>query len=357
MRARALLLAALAALAACSVATEGAPCRDAVSCPVDQACGADLRCSAKALACTRCMPGETACVSGGVATCAVAADGVCADFANPVAPGPHQRCDAPSPGVAQLACVPSACSVSGSVCVGALAEQPCDVDAAGCLYPTGEPQACLGIATCAGVDGQGKCQCPAPALHAGGGCATAGDVSCDAAKRSVLECKVDAASGCRAWSARTDCSTGAAVPGLVCGGPASAEGCVCPAAGTTAYVDAGRTAVPGLLATGAASPAACRFGDLTPIATAPAKSTVVVTGAPQIFTDAPPLVPAGVTLTTESALAPETKGQWVLELSRPLVLGEGATLSGSSSGRHPRRPPRSTPSRRPARRSRRPPRR
>lgn len=66
--ARALAIAAALALAACSVEVEGAGCRvpgAAEDCPSGQACGNDLRCSARALACeaaaTRCAPGTTRC--------------------------------------------------------------------------------------------------------------------------------------------------------------------------------------------------------------------------------------------------------------------------------------------------------
>jgi hypothetical protein len=55
-----LLLAGAAALAgACTVEVDGAPCRATADCPAGQACGNDLRCSARALACqaSRCTPG------------------------------------------------------------------------------------------------------------------------------------------------------------------------------------------------------------------------------------------------------------------------------------------------------------
>lgn len=63
---RPLALAATLLLGACAVDVDGAPC--AVSgavddCPAGQACGNDLRCSARALACaaSRCTPGEGSC--------------------------------------------------------------------------------------------------------------------------------------------------------------------------------------------------------------------------------------------------------------------------------------------------------
>lgn len=95
---------ALAAIVACQVSTEGAPCRDDGSCPSGQRCGGDRRCSVKAASCTACADGETICVAGGLATCAVAPDGICRAFGAPVAPGPRQVCDASTPGAAQILC-------------------------------------------------------------------------------------------------------------------------------------------------------------------------------------------------------------------------------------------------------------
>lgn len=72
---------ALAALAACRVDVDGAPCAGAgtsADCPDGQACGNDLRCSARALACaaSRCAPGAREC-AGAIARACSAADPVC----------------------------------------------------------------------------------------------------------------------------------------------------------------------------------------------------------------------------------------------------------------------------------------
>lgn len=65
---RALVILAALALAACRVDVEGAPCGEPGSiddCPSGQACGNDLRCSERAMACAaaalRCTPGATRC--------------------------------------------------------------------------------------------------------------------------------------------------------------------------------------------------------------------------------------------------------------------------------------------------------
>jgi hypothetical protein len=68
----------------CSVDLNGAPCAvagETADCPDRQACGNDLRCSARALACvaTRCAPGATECIDGraNARRCDRAADPVC----------------------------------------------------------------------------------------------------------------------------------------------------------------------------------------------------------------------------------------------------------------------------------------
>lgn len=82
LRAR-LALAAALLFAACQVDVDGAPCRgpgSAADCPDGQACGNDLRCSARALACatSRCNPGVTECADTTKARrCDGIADRVC----------------------------------------------------------------------------------------------------------------------------------------------------------------------------------------------------------------------------------------------------------------------------------------
>ncbi len=78
-----LALAAALLVAACQVDVDGAPCRgpgSTADCPDGQACGNDLRCSARALACatSRCTPGDLGCdgTARAVVVC-TAADPVC----------------------------------------------------------------------------------------------------------------------------------------------------------------------------------------------------------------------------------------------------------------------------------------
>ena len=77
-----LALAAALLLAGCEVDVDGAPCAavgEISDCPDAQACGNDLRCSARALACasSRCTPGESMCRDGATAVRCTARDAVC----------------------------------------------------------------------------------------------------------------------------------------------------------------------------------------------------------------------------------------------------------------------------------------
>jgi hypothetical protein len=156
--------AALALLAAaCGVSVEGAPCSTDASCPADQVCGADLRCSTAAPLCTHCRPGDTACRDGGLATCAAAANGICADFGEPALPGPHQVCEDVSPGTAHLACAPSSCTAAGSFCTASDAYEACEIDAAsGCAFAAAVTT-CAPGKTCAEPQ-PGRAQCHGSAL-------------------------------------------------------------------------------------------------------------------------------------------------------------------------------------------------
>ena len=80
----ALAIGAALALAACTVNVEGAPCSApgaTVDCPDKQACGNDLRCSARALDCkttgSMCTPGPAECISAQVSKRCDGSDPVC----------------------------------------------------------------------------------------------------------------------------------------------------------------------------------------------------------------------------------------------------------------------------------------
>ncbi len=71
-------VAAMAALTACSVKLEGAPCNDSTDCPSGQACGFDRTCSKAATACAvnQCKAGDATCFDSATARACVA-QGVC----------------------------------------------------------------------------------------------------------------------------------------------------------------------------------------------------------------------------------------------------------------------------------------
>jgi hypothetical protein len=86
-----LALAAALLVPACSVDVDGAPCLApgvATDCPGGQACGNDLRCSARAAACagSRCTPGQSHCQDGGTVAICDGGDPVCGRWS-------FDRCD------------------------------------------------------------------------------------------------------------------------------------------------------------------------------------------------------------------------------------------------------------------------
>jgi len=92
-----LALAAAILLAGCEVDVDGAPCAAAgevLDCPDRQACGNDLRCSARALACasSRCTPGESVCRNGTAAVRCTAGDGVCGRWEDDDCAGRGMEC-------------------------------------------------------------------------------------------------------------------------------------------------------------------------------------------------------------------------------------------------------------------------
>jgi hypothetical protein len=97
-RAAALALGAALVAAACRVEVDGAPCRAAGAtddCPGGQACGNDLRCSARALACaaTRCAPGAFECTDPTAARrCDPGADPICGRWVGAACSARHPAC-------------------------------------------------------------------------------------------------------------------------------------------------------------------------------------------------------------------------------------------------------------------------
>jgi len=340
------VLAALAALvlaaAGCSVVTEGAPCETSASCPAGQGCGADLKCSVRALTCTACRPGEKRCLQGGVATCAAAANGVCSAFGEPVQPGSHQICVEPSGGDAQLTCAATSCTVEGTAtCTAATQLTTCALDGAtGCLYDSvascDVPQVC---STSGGV----ACRCPDDGGSAGQGCSAqaVGATTCDPAKANVVTC--GSVGACKVWVAK------ACTNGMVCGHDSGTWDCQCPAnGGSDFYADpvAGKPKGAFPFPNGTLNPPQCRFSKLGDALSA-ANSIVATTGTARTIatgwngmevvfkgeiTSTKPLdVLSGVTLTTTDS--PFTVNNYVIAVdvagaAGAVKLEDGATFSG-----------------------------
>ena len=96
MRTSSLLAVLALSTAACTVSTDGAPCSTpgaTTDCPGGQACGANLRCSARAAAtgCIACPPGQTRCQTDPQA-CMATSDGVCSAWTTSATCGSGQVC-------------------------------------------------------------------------------------------------------------------------------------------------------------------------------------------------------------------------------------------------------------------------
>jgi hypothetical protein len=345
MRRHALLLAALAAASACSVQTEGAPCSTSASCPQGQGCGADGRCSARALGCTLCTAGETRCGDAGLESCQVAGDGVCASFGGAVAPASHQACVGSAPGHAAIVCAATPCVRAGTACAGAAAVTTCAVDGATqCLFDV--TAACPAGQVCRGDAAAPACGCPADSATgaAGQGCAseTLNAAACDAASGNVVACQQVGA--CKLWVVSKDCAS----TGLACGLHTATAACECPAnPGTDFYADPGGGSDGGAFPfpKGTANPAKCRFKKLgdalsAAIAVAPARAIATGFAGSQVVFGGESLplggangIPAGVELTTSDPVLDPT--HYVLQAVQPgssnliaVPLQPGATLSG-----------------------------
>ncbi len=287
---RRLAVAAMAALAACSVKLEGAPCTSDGNCPDSQRC-----------------------------------DGAGAQ------PG---RC---------IACVPDpACGADGTFCVAGddTLLRACSTNVGGCRYSI--VTACATPQVCQGTAGSVGCGCPPIGSSLGDRCTSAGTQACDPVSRNALVCESQGT--CQVWVAApgTSCTS----QGLVCYASGGSAVCVCDAySGTDLYADpfSGSPASAAVRPTGAQAPAACRFKSLTDaLARASAGSTVRMTGwtstsGAVAFSSAsgetfPLVVNPGVTLaTTDSSPVP---AHYLIEVDqagamRPVLeLDHDTTASG-----------------------------
>jgi hypothetical protein len=365
MRARAMLLAALALLgSACGVVVEDAPCRSRENCPAGQGCGANGRCSERALACAKCGvhqqcgseapavecacdPAPPECGSGTgtfcsdsktVTTCPVDAQGCTYLAAAPRTCGEHQGCVTAGE-IASCACTPEPrCPGVGRYCSSA-GTVTCERDNEGCLFAAAVTT-CAAPEVCDGAAANAACACPRDGDSAGQGCSAqaVGVAACDASG-DVVACR--AVGACRVWEVATACSS----TGMRCGRTNGTSECECPPnGGTDFYADPVKGTAKGSppYPTGAANPEACRYRKLKDAVTsavaastpaAPARAIAAGwSGAEVLFTKEvlPIEIPAGVTLTTTDA-AP-TMSHYTIAVDAPntpaVNLHEGAHLSG-----------------------------
>ena len=139
----------------CFYAASTSPCNAPMSCS-GAAPGA-----ACAAACTdSCKQGQSSCVAGGVAACALGSNG-CLAFAAPMACGPHQTCTGTA-GSASCTCnADPVCSAAGTACASATSLATCSTDAQGCVYASAVSTcvSCSAGACCTNSCAQGQSMC------------------------------------------------------------------------------------------------------------------------------------------------------------------------------------------------------
>ncbi len=283
MRAR--LAAALMVLAACSVKLEGGRCK------TDQNGLDDERCDTTAGRCVRCQP-------------------------------------------------EASCPAQDLTCADGVTVRTCLTNHGGCRY-LASLDTCATPFVCQDPGTAASCVCPPGGPNAGDGCATASQTACDATS-NVLTCAQ--VGTCLVWTAA---SPSCAAQGLVCGAKGGPAACTCPAyGGSDFYADSsqGSSAAAPPYATGAPSPAVCRFktlaqalakaGSVTPPASV--RATGWTSGPPMAFSKAggetfPLVVPNGVTLRTSDTV--QAPANYVISIDDAAALSgvelhDGATLSG-----------------------------
>jgi len=224
-------------LATCAKDTNGCLVGSPSPCPAGESCGGMLPNASCSTVCQNsCTAGQTSCVAGGLATCALGSNG-CYSYGAPVACGTHQSCTAP-PGSAACTCnADPVCSAVGSACASSTTLATCAKDAQGCVYESATSTcahgACSAAACCTNTCTQGQTSCVngqlATCALGSNGCYSYGaPVACGA--------NATCASGsCNCNSAYTNCNGAcvACAAGSLCAGQscacASSAQCVPPA--------------------------------------------------------------------------------------------------------------------------------
>lgn len=317
-------LAAVAALAGCSVDVEGAACSDDGNCPAGQRCGHDGTCSEAAAACPGPICQQNECSGQTLRTCVPDAQGVCATLSDSTCSA-HQTCNATT-GVCD--CASGGCTAGvDSFCAPVGELVTCATEATtGCRFEASSSPCAVGE-TCGGAP-TATCSCPAI-----GACTTAGDRSCNGDK--LLECvPVEVGSLCNVWVEFEDC----AISQLSCS-PGTPAACTCPSPSQSPVVlhaDPGAQTRPSLVRTGVLDPSICRYKAMSEALAAASSGAIVkavgFAGTPVVFTEGPFTVPAGVEVTTDDATP--TPANYVVEPSAAVAtstfisMKPGARLAG-----------------------------
>jgi hypothetical protein len=123
-------------LATCAI--DGNGCvyiESTTTCPSPQSCSGAAPSASCSLTCTNsCVQGQTTCVSGGLATCAMGSNGCWAYGVPAPCPGVRQACTGTAGAAACTCTVDPVCTAVGAVCAAASTVANCAQDAQGCFY-------------------------------------------------------------------------------------------------------------------------------------------------------------------------------------------------------------------------------
>src|SRR5258708_23955451 len=118
--------------------------------------------AACSLTCTdSCSQGQKSCVSGGLATCTLGANG-CWAYSTPVACASHQSCTGAAGAGACMCNQDPVCTTAGNICTSTTATATCSADPQGCIYKSAAAtctnQTCVN-GQCSGVCAPSQAQC------------------------------------------------------------------------------------------------------------------------------------------------------------------------------------------------------
>jgi len=151
-------------LATCAKDASGCYYVDSTStCVMPKSCSGMLPGALCSTTCTSsCTQGQTSCINGGLATCALGSNG-CLSYGGPAACGPHQSCTGAAGAAACTCNADPVCSAPGNACANSTTLATCSKDAQNCLYQSGSTACsngvCSGAACCTNNCTQGQTSC------------------------------------------------------------------------------------------------------------------------------------------------------------------------------------------------------